>query len=87
MPKYIDKENPEQNPRNIPQFRNRIKALEEQKEGFYKELQYCRDNKEWFEIVRAINNLSVDLDNLKKQYAFRNTRAEYVPEHYVIFNQ
>lgn len=86
MPRYIDKEHPEQNPRNIPQFRNRIKALEEQKEEHYKALQSCKENKEWFEIVRAINNLSVDLDNIKKQYAFRNTKSDFVPDQYVIIN-
>lgn len=84
MPKYIDKEHPEQNPRNSLQFMARIKALEAQKEEKYQTLLSCKDNKEWFEIVRAINNLSVDLDNLKKQYAFRNVKSDFVPDQYVI---
>lgn len=84
MARIVDKNKPEQNPRNIGPLKERIQALREQQEAKYQELYATKDNATWFKILGEINSLSVDIDNCRKQYAFRNYRADYVVDQYVI---
>jgi hypothetical protein len=46
----------------------------------YQRLKETKDTKEWMEISSQLASLSVDLDNLKKQFEFRNSKGEYVPD-------
>lgn len=58
----------------------KIAAKREEISDKYKRLKETKDTKEWMEISSQLASLSVDLDNLKKQFEFRNSKGEYVPD-------
>jgi hypothetical protein len=58
----------------------KIATKQEEISDKYTRLKETKDTKEWMEISSQLASLSVDLDNLKKQFEFRSSKGEYVPD-------